>query len=284
MTPERDALVWVDGAVVPASQAAVSPFDHGVTVGDGVFETAKVVTGPDGLRHAFALGRHLARLRRSAAGLGLEVPVDDDTLRGAVRALLDANPDDGRLRITVTGGHGPLGSGRGDGPPTVLVASAPVPAWGGSAAVVTVPWRRNEHSPVAGLKTTSYAENVVALRAAHDAGADEAIFANTAGALCEGTGSNIFVVHDGELVTPPLTAGCLAGIVRELVLEVTDAVERDLPIEVLAEVPEAFLTSSTRDVQPIDAIDGRALSPVPGERTAAAAAALAALEAADIDP
>lgn len=284
MTPDRDALVWVDGAVVPASQAAVSPFDHGVTVGDGVFETAKVVTDADGVRQAFALGRHLARLRRSAAGLGLDVPVDDETLRRAVRALLDANPDDGRLRITVTGGHGPLGSGRGEGPPTVLVASAPVPAWGGSAAVVTVPWRRNEHSPVAGLKTTSYAENVVALRAAHDAGADEAIFANTAGMLCEGTGSNIFVVHEGELVTPPLSAGCLAGIVRELVLEVAGATERDLPIEVLADVTEAFLTSSTRDVQPIDTIDGRALAPVPGARTADAAAALAALEAADVDP
>ena len=159
-----------------------------------------------------------------------------------------------------------------------------MPAWGGSAAVVTVPWRRNEHSPVAGLKTTSYAENVVALRAAHDAGADEAIFANTAGMLCEGTGSNIFVVHEGELVTPPLSAGCLAGIVRELVLEVAGATERDLPIEVLADVTEAFLTSSTRDVQPIDTIDGRALTPVPGARTADAATALAALEAADVDP
>lgn len=284
MTPDRDALLWIDGALVPASEATVSPFDHGVTVGDGVFETLKVVTDRDGVRQGFALRRHLVRLRRSAAGLGLEVPVDDDELRGAVRSLLDANPADGRVRITVTGGFGPLGSDRSHGPPTVICASAPLAGWAPSASVVTVPWRRNEHSPVAGLKTTSYAENVVALRHAHDAGADEAIFANTAGNLCEGTGSNIFVAIGGRLVTPPLSAGCLAGITRELILEVCDVDERDLPLEALAEVDEAFLSSSTRNAQPIDTIDGRVLDPCPGPLTQAAAAALAELEAIDVDP
>jgi branched-chain amino acid aminotransferase len=117
--------------------------------------------------------------------------------------------------------------------------------------VAVVPWVRNERSAVAGLKTTSYAENVVALDKAHQHGSSEAIFANTAGQLCEGTGSNIFVVIDGALLTPPLASGCLAGITRELVLEWCDAREADLPLDALRRAEEAFLTSSTRDVQPI---------------------------------
>jgi branched-chain amino acid aminotransferase len=280
-----DGLLWINGELQEPSEAALSPFDHGVTVGDGVFETLKVVHPTGGAPEAFALGRHLRRLRRSAAGLGLEVPFTDDELRAGVRALLDANGERaGRLRITLTGGVGPLGSDRSAGPATVIMATAPARAWDANAAVVTVPWRRNEHSPVAGLKTTSYAENVVALRFAHERGADEAIFANTAGNLCEGTGSNVFVGIRGQLITPPLTAGCLAGITRELLLEVIDVVEKDLPLDALASADEAFLTSSTRDVQPIATVDGVPLPACPGPLTERAAAALADLEARTLDP
>ena len=111
--------------------------------------------------------------------------------------------DTGRLRLTVTGGVSPLGSDRGSAGPAVVVAAAPLPAWEPATAVVTVERPRNERSAVAGLKTTSYAENVVALERAHGQGASEAIFANTQGRLCEGTGSNIFVGVGGRLVTPP---------------------------------------------------------------------------------
>jgi branched-chain amino acid aminotransferase len=117
---------------------------------------------------------------------------------------------------------------------------------------------------VAGAKTTSYAENVVALNAAHEAGASEAIFGNTRGELCEGTGSNVFVVLGDEVLTPPLASGCLAGITRELLLEwaAKDGLpvrERDLPLSVLADVEGLLLTSSTRDVQEAGVVDGRAL-------------------------
>ena len=159
--------------------------------------------------------------------------------------------------------------------------SAPAPT---TVDVVTVPWRRNEHSAVAGLKTTSYAENVVALARARAAGADEAIFANTAGDLCEGTGSNVFVVHDGRLLTPPLSSGCLAGITRELLAEVVEVEERPLPLDALARADEAFLTSSTRDVVPIARVDGRPLPRAPGPVTAACAEAYTALAARDLDP
>jgi branched-chain amino acid aminotransferase len=270
--------VWVDGQLVDASQARISPFDHGFTVGDGVFETCKVVAGVP-----FALTRHLERLDRSAAGLGLPAP-DHERVRAALAALLEAEPAAGRLRITYTGGISPLGSDRGDVGPTLVLAAAPEGRWETTTSVSTVPWPRNERSAVAGLKTTSYAENVVALAFAHDAGSSEAVFANTAGRLCEGTGSNIFVVVDGRLLTPPLSSGCLAGVSRELLLEWTDAEEADLPLTVLAEAEEAFLTSSTRDVQSIGVVDGRVLEGAPGPVTLDAARVFAERSAATPDP
>lgn len=279
MAPES-SLVWIDGTLRAPDDAAVSAWDHGLTVGDGVFETTKVVHS-----QAFALTRHLQRLRRSAAGLGLDVPYGDDDLRAAVAKTISANQlSDGRVRITVTGGAGPLGSNRGDGGPTVLIAVSPQPPWPPSAAVVTVPWRRNEHSAVAGLKTTSYAENVVALRYANERGGQEAIFANTAGNLCEGTGTNVFLGLEGRLWTPPLSAGCLAGITRELVLELVEVIEADVPLDRLAEAEEAFLTSSTRDIQPISAVDGRPLPSCPGPLTERAMRAFEALQARTLDP
>lgn len=278
-SPPDVPMVWVDGALVALDEAVVSPLDHGVTVGDGVFETLQIVRG-----EPFAARRHLARLRRSAAGLGLDGLPDDDALRQAMAAVIAANGDGaGRLRLTVTGGVSPLGSDRGDAGPSVLIATAALPWWEPSTAVVTVPWRRNEHSAIAGLKTTSYAENVVALAYAHERGGSEAVFANTAGDLCEGTGTNVFVVVDGQLRTPPLSSGCLAGVTRELVLELVDVTEVAMPLAALAGADEAFLTSSTRNVQPIRLVDGRAL-PAPGPLTATAAAAFAGLLALEVDP
>jgi branched-chain amino acid aminotransferase len=280
--------VWTDGALTPAAEARVAALDHGVTVGDGVFETTKVVDGTP-----FAMTRHLARLQRSAAIIGLRLPWDDDRLRAICAEAIEVASADpanagagvGRLRITVTGGPGPLGSDRSDVPPTLIVAAGPGAPWPDTTAVVTVPWARNERSAVAGAKTTSYAENVVALAAAHRAGASEAILANTAGALCEGTGSNLFVAVDGVLCTPSLATGCLAGVTRALVCEAVEVVERDdLTLDHLRHAPEAFLTSSTRDVHPIAEVDGHPLPHAPGPLTAAAAAAFAALEARTLDP
>jgi branched-chain amino acid aminotransferase len=278
-------LLWVNGALIDARTASLSVLDHGVTVGDGVFETLKVVRDAAGDRHAFALTRHLRRLRRSAAALDLVVDRSDDDLRAAVRAVLQADGGNaGRVRITVTAGVSPLGSDRGAGGPTVIVASAAQAPWPPTATVVTVPWLRNEHSPLTGVKSTSYAENVIALRHARARGADEAILANTAGHLCEGTGTNVFMAVGGRLVTPPLSAGCLAGITRELLLELIEAEERDLPLAALATADEVFLTSSTRDVQPVAAVDGVALPPCPGPLTRAAAGAFAELVARSVDP
>jgi branched-chain amino acid aminotransferase len=271
---------WVNGTVVEAGEALVSAFDHGLTVGDGVFETAKVVDGVP-----FALTRHLERLVASARGLGLPEP-GLDLVRHAVEETLTENDTTAplRLRITYTGGISPLGSDRGDGTPTLVVAVAPMRDWPVSSAVATVPWTRNERSATAGLKTTSYAENVVALAHAHANGAAEALLANTAGNLCEGTGSNVFVVLDGELVTPPLSSGCLAGVTRALLLEWSEVVERDIAMSELTRAEEMFLTSSTRDVHGVHAVDGRPMESAPGPVTRKLAAVFAERSAADVDP
>lgn len=271
--------VWLNGELVDDREARVSPFDHGLLTGDGVFETLKLYDGVP-----FAVTRHLDRLATSARGMGLSPP-DHDVMREAMAAVTHANGlETGRLRITVTGGPAPLGSDRGPTAPTVVVAGGPLTAWPDTTDVVVVPWPRNERGALAGLKTISYGENVVALAHAAERGGGEAIFANLAGNLCEGSGSNVFVVRAGRLVTPPLSAGCLAGVTRACLLEVTNAVEEDLPVEVLAQADEAFLTSSTREVQPIRAVDGVVLPSVPGPLTDEAARAFADLVARDIDP
>jgi branched-chain amino acid aminotransferase len=272
--------VWINGTLLADSEARISVFDHGLTVGDGVFETVKVVAGVP-----FALTRHLARLRRSAAGLGLPEP-DLGRLRAGVTHLLaaDGQPPRARLRITVTGGESPLGSDRGAAGLTVMAALGDWPSIGAWSDVVTVPWPRNEHGALAGLKTTSYAENVLALGYARERGGGEAIFANIAGNLCEGTGTNVFVVSGGRLLTPPLGAGCLAGVTRGLVIEWAGAEEEDLALGALGAAGEAFLTGTTRDVQPIRAVNGVPLPAAPGPVTRRAAEIFAARSAAEPDP
>jgi branched-chain amino acid aminotransferase len=281
MAAMQTGAVWLDGSLVSPAEARVSAFDHGVTVGDGVFETLKVIGG-----RAFALRRHVERLHRSATGLGLNVPISDVRLRDAVdQVLAAAGPDAGRLRITVTGGVAPLGSGRGEAPPTLIIAAGPQEPWPPATDAVTVPWPRNERSAVAGIKTTSYAENVVALAEARKVDASEAILPNTAGDLCEGTGTNVFVVLGGRLLTPSLLSGCLAGVTRALVLEaVPEADEEDLPMSVLAEADEVLLTSSTRDVQPLRSLDGRVLPGVDGAVAQRAMAAFGEVQGREIDP
>ena len=283
--PAPASWCWIDGRVLPTDQATVGVSDHGLTVGDGVFETMKVVDGTP-----FALTRHLRRLHRSAAALELEVPLADDALRAAcaevIAEAVDHDTPVGRVRLTLTGGPGPAGSDRGGAPATVLVVTSPPTSWEAVTRVATVPFTRNPTGALAGVKSTSYAENVLALARARAAGASEAIFADVHGRLSEGTGSNVFVVRDGALLTPGLATGCLAGITRELVLEVAGASETDtLTLDDLRRADEAFLTSSTRDVQPIGEVDGGDLpTPCPGPVTEAAAAALAAVEARTLDP
>jgi branched-chain amino acid aminotransferase len=273
------SVVWIDGVLVDEREARVSPFDHGLLTGDGVFETMKVVRG-----RPFASRRHLDRLARSTAGMRLPCPPRAVVLAAMDEVIAVNGWDEARLRVTVTGGPGALGSDRAAVEPTVIVAGGPLPAWPPVADVAVAPWPRNERGALVGIKSVSYGENVVALAYARDRGAGEALFANLAGNLCEGTGTNVFLALGGRLVTPPLSAGCLAGVTRELVMELVEVVEDDVKMSALAGAEEAFLTSSTRDVQPIRAIDGRPLPKCPGPLTEGAGAAFRSLQVRDSDP
>lgn len=275
---------WINGALVPVEDAHVSVLDHGITVGDGVFETMRVYRG-----EPFAWTRHIARLHVSADGIGLPLP-DDEALRAAVDEVMLANKCiDARLRITITGGVAPPGSGRADSPTTVFVLAFPIDPPAPSAEIVVAPWTVNENGALAGLKTISYGANVRALAYAREHGASEALFANTQGNVCEATGSNIFCVIDDELVTPPPASGCLLGVTRALILELAAEqgipfAEVDIPLDALRDVQEAFLSSSTREVQPITKIDERALTSPGGDITTKLAAAFQDLVARDLNP
>jgi branched-chain amino acid aminotransferase len=188
-----------------------------------------------------------------------------------------------RVRVTVTGGFAPLGSERGEGAATVVVAVGELLPSDPTAAVCVVPWPRNERGALAGIKSTSYAENVKALAYAKARGCTEAIFTTTTDLLSEGTGSNVFVAIGGRLLTPPPSSGCLAGVTRALVLEVTEAVEEEIPMAAFRGADEVFLTSTGRDVQPVHRVDDRELR-TDGPLTAAAAAAFTALVAETDDP
>ncbi|MBA3265923.1 MAG: aminodeoxychorismate lyase [Nocardioidaceae bacterium] len=251
-------IAWCNGSLVDPEAPAVSVLDHGFTVGDGVFEAIKVVEN-----RPFALTRHLARLARSARGLGLPDP-DAARIRGAIDEVLEGQHISwGRIRITFTAGISPLGSNRVPTQPTLVVVVTEAQPYPPTTKVVTVPWPRNERGALAGLKTTAYAENVVALAYAAERGGSEAIFANIAGNLCEGTGANVFCVFEGQIVTPPLSCGCLAGITRELIIEWCDVQERDITMAEFARADEVFLASTTRDVQAVSHVDERQLGDSP---------------------
>ncbi|HUP74425.1 MAG TPA: aminotransferase class IV [Acidimicrobiales bacterium] len=262
--PPDTPIVWVNGAFVdaPATTPAVTALDDGVLVGLGVFETMSIrgpsgpsereATGPSGPSErettgvAFARRRHLQRLHGSAGIVGIEI--DTTLVEDGVDAVLSRwGSRAGRLRITATAGG------------AVIVSADAVVEVAATATVVVAPWPRNERSPLASAKHTAYADNVLAFAYARDLGATEALFLNTRDEVCEGSRTNIFAVCDGQLVTPPQSAGCLPGVTRALVLEYGGAVEATLDLPQLMAASEAFLTSALRGAQPIATIDGAAV-------------------------
>lgn len=248
------SFVVHNGRLRPADEALVDAHDGLVSFGRGIFETIAAYRGTP-----FGAKEHLERLRRGADVLDLAVP-DEDTLLAAMHTALEANglldAAKARLRLTL--------SSPGDGSPSWWIEATPPPPHPATARVITGPFFRNERSPLAGLKTINYGDNVVALRLAREAGADEALFANTRDELCEGTWSNVFVRIDGTWHTPPLSSGCLPGITRGVVIGLFKEhgillVESNLSYATLDRVESAFLTSSLREIQPVAAIDGREL-------------------------
>jgi branched-chain amino acid aminotransferase len=260
-------ITWVNGAFVEGSTTvAISPADGGVSSGRGVFETLRFSEGS-----VICRSRHLGRLVRSAAIVGIS-PQLELVGRGldavAAQAAEDTGPQ--RVRITVTAGG------------LVIVTASALPHF--TAARVTVsPWVRNERGPLVGAKCTSYAENAVAFDHAISLGFDEALLYNSVGHLSEGTRTNVFLGIGRQLVTPPLSSGCLPGVIRGLLIEMGVAEEGDIFAADLAKTGEAFLTSSLRVVQPIRSIDSVRFGDVPGPLTARARVAIDEWLAADRD-
>jgi branched-subunit amino acid aminotransferase/4-amino-4-deoxychorismate lyase len=252
------ALAVVDGQVLPADEASIPVTDEGLLRGDGVFEVIRVYAG-----RPFALDDHLRRMARSAANLRLEI--DISAVRADVDALLDeAGPVDAYLRLLVTRG------GRRIGLVERLRRHEPTVALAG---VEYVPPRVLDN-----IKSLSYAGNMLATRLAQEAGADEALLVTPHGRILEGPTSSFFVSLDGEtLVTPPLSDRVLDSITRRALFAILDNVREEVVTrEDLRRAREAFLASTTREVQAVSRIDGEALPAAPGPLTEAAAAAFAA--------
>jgi branched-chain amino acid aminotransferase len=246
-------LACLDGEIRALDEVAIPVTDEGLLRGDGVFEVVRLYRG-----RPFALAEHLRRLERSAANLRL--PVEPERIRADALALIErAGAVDAILRLVVTRG------GRR------LAMIQPLPEPLPSAALALV-----EYAPTRtldGIKSLSYAANMLATRLARERGADEALLVTPHGRLLEGPTASFFCVLDGELVTPPLDDHILDSITRQRLLALCGVRERSLSREDIARMDEAFLASTTREVLPVRAIEGREL-PAPGPRTRQAARAL----------
>ena len=244
-------MISLNGELISANEACVSPFDLGLTVGLGVFETMAAYDGK-----VFAYDLHHARLLKSAEVFALPVP-ERSVITAAITEVIEANhyhQGRCRIRVTLTGGVNQLGGGREQGDVMVTAQAADSASGGDSAKLAWVPFVINERAATAGVKSTSYADHVLAYRHALNAGADEALMLNSQGHLAEGSMSNVFVVKDGVVQTPSLASGCLPGVTRQLVIAL--CADLDLPIKEcqlgeqdIDRADEIFLTSSLREIQ-----------------------------------
>lgn len=243
---------WLNGSIT--SKPVVSGNNRGLLVGLGVFETAKVSVG-----HVEFLERHLNRLEQAWVKVGTG-ELDVDYVRRGISAVLKANSqfsDLARLRITVT---------LEEQSPTILITMTPMQPWPETTSCIVVPWVRNERSPLVGIKSTSYADNILSLQWAQNLGFAEGIYVNTVGELSEGTATNIFLVHGDRVLTPRIESGVLPGVVRQVLLDHNLASEGVLTMNDLESADEIFLTSSTRGVHPV-ALMGERQFPEIGPRT-----------------
>jgi len=258
-------LVSIDGKVLPGDEARISVLDNGFVFGDGVYETMRTFGG-----RPLVLGRHLRRLRASAARLGIAIPETDAVLTGRLDDVMArAGHRESFIRLIVSRGVGDISYDfdRVKGPTIVLAVKAlpalPESWYSDGVPVATVSVRRNHPQALdPAIKSCNLLNNVLAIREAQSRGAEEAILLNLDGDVAEGASSNIFAVRGGTVVTPPVEAGILSGITREIVIELCPDVgvpvrEERLPPEDLRSADEAFLTSSVRDVLPITTVDGR---------------------------
>ena len=271
-------VVFIDGAPFEPEAATVSVYDRGFLYGDAVFEVLRTYRG-----EPFALGEHVARLRRSAERVFIDLPLDDASMQGEIeRAIAATHNEESYVRVVVTRGAGPLSLDPATArrPLRVILVEPIFPLarepYADGVAAVTVATRRSaDDTTAAGAKVTNYLESLIAVREATARGAVEALIVNGRGEVVEGATSNVFAVKGGRVTTPPEGAGILAGITRAHVLAA--AVRLGVPVdeqtlrpESLYVADEVFITSSIRELMPVVRVDDRTIGagrPGPVART-----------------
>jgi len=259
--------IFIDGKFFSERDAKVSVFDHGLLYGDGVFEGIRAYNG-----RVFKLQEHVERLFESAHSILLEIPQTRAQVARAVIDTVRANKlKDSYIRLVVTRGVGSLGlNPRGCKNPSLIVIAGkiqvyPPEMYARGLDIVTVPTVRNLHSAVnPAIKSLNYLNNILAKIEANNAGVEEAVMLNAEGFVAEGTADNIFIVKQGALYTPPLSAGALHGITRQTVLELAVAAglkvhEPNLTRYDLFNADECFLTGTGAELIPVVKIDGRVI-------------------------
>lgn len=264
--------IWINGKLVPENQATVSVFDHGLLYGDGVFEGIRFYHG-----QAFMLEAHLQRLQESAAFILLQIPYSNTELATAVKMTIDAYAKaEGYIRLLVTRGKGPLGVDPAYcTTPTVIIVADELKVvdeatrqHGINAAIVATRKIPNTCWD-ARVKSLNYLNNVLARLQIRNSQAQEAIMLNEAGYVTEGAMNNLFIVKNKQLLTPPVTDGALAGITRQLILQLAlengiDAAEKSLTPYDLYNADECFLTGTGVELLPVRMIDDRLPGACPG--------------------
>ena len=267
-------VIWINGKLVPSAEATVSVFDHGLLYGDGVFEGMRIYGGK-----IFRLEEHLTRLYESARAILLKVPFDPDAIREATLKTVEANDlADGYIRLVVTRGPGNLGLGpeRCDDPQVIIIADTialyPEEYYEKGLEIITASVIRNHPQALSPrIKSLNYLNNILAKIEGQQAGCVEALMLNHKGEVAECTGDNIFVVKRGELHTPPLDAGILAGVTRNTVLELAEAAgirthQCAMTQHDVYTADECFLTGSAAEVVPVVKVDNRVIGDgTPGE-------------------
>ena len=257
-----EALCWFDGTIIPAREARVSVFDHGLLYGDGVFEGLRFYHGK-----VFRLDAHLQRLAESATAIALSLPYDLATTADAIETLLARyDGDDGYLRLVVTRGAGALGvDPRKCGRPTMFIIADQLQLVDadGPVAGISLHVAETRRLPAAcldpAIKSLNYLNNILAKIEANRAGRDEALMLNLDGHVSEGSVDNIFIVSDGTLATPALGDGLLAGITRAVVIDVAREAgiavdEKSLKLDDLLAADECFLTGTGAELIPVASI------------------------------
>ncbi len=268
MNPEIQ--IYLDGQLVPASQAKVSVYDHGFLYGDGVFEGLRVYN-----RRVFRLDAHLERLYRSAKAIWLEPPLSQLEMKSAIEKTVAANQlENGYIRAIFSRGFGDLGLDprKCPKPTTVVIADAiklyPAEVYEEGMECITVATRRSRPDVLnPAIKSLNYLNNILAKIECIRAGVPECIMLNDAGLVCECSGDNIFIVHQDlrgrtELRTPPVSAGILEGITRDAVMELAEklqipCVEKNMSLFDLYAAKEAFLTGTAAEVVAVTRLDMR---------------------------